>query len=143
MINFNRPFGSNTNNGGNAAGGASSAGNAPAARPKATMWLNVGYSTTVLVDGVPEERFVNLPLGMPVDTMELLPVNSRNQEFAQFRMAQNDLLNQIVEFGKTLAPGEAKTLNLELQLRRVNDDVAPVATGENPFARAGGLKLIG
>ena len=139
MINFNRPFGANTNNGGNAAGAAA----APAARPKATMWLNVGYSTTVLVDGVEEERFVNLPLGMPVDTMELLPVNSRNQEFAQFRMAQNDLLNQIVEFGKTLAPGEAKTLNLELQLRRVNDDVAPVAAGENPFARAGGLKLVG
>lgn len=139
MINFNRPFGSNTNNGGNAAGAAA----APAARPKAMLWLNVGYSTTVLVDGVEEERFVNLPLGMPVDTMELLPVNSRNQEFAQFRMAQNDLLNQIVEFGKTLAPGEAKTLNLELQLRRVNDDVVPVANGENPFARAGGLKLIG
>lgn len=141
MINFNRPFGANTNN---AAGAAAPAGggNAPA-RPKATMWLNVGYSTTVLVDGVEEERFVNLPLGMPVDTMELLPVNSRNQEFAQFRMAQNDLLNQIVEFGKTLKPGEAKTLNLELQLRRVNDDVAPVATGDNPFARAGGLKLIG
>ena len=139
MINFNRPFGSNTNNGGAA---TAATGTAPA-RPKAQLWLNVGYSTTVLVDGVPEERFVNLPMGMPVDTMELLPVNSRNQEFAQFRMAQNDLLNQIVEFGKTLAPGEAKTLNLELQLRRVNDDVAPVANGENPFARAGGLNLLG
>ena len=139
MINFNRPFGANTNN---AAGAAAAGGNAPA-RPKALLWLNVGYSTTVLVDGVEEERFVNLPLGMPVDTMELLPVNSRNTEFAQFRMAQNDLLTQIVEFGKTLKPGEAKTLNLELQLRRVNDDVAPVASGDNPFARAGGLNLLG
>ena len=140
MINFNRPFGSNTNNGGNVAGAA---GTAPAAKPKAMLWLNAGYTTTVVVDGVQEERFVNLPMGMPVDTMELLPTNSRNQEFAQFRMAQNDLLNQIMELGKTMAPGEAKTINLELQLRRVNEDVAPVPNGENPFARIGGLKLVG
>ena len=138
-INFNRPFGSNTAN----AAGTLNAAPATPAKPKATIWLNAGYTTTVVVDGVQEERFVNLPMGMPVDTMELLPTNSRNQEFAQFRMAQNDLLNQIMELGKSMAPGEAKTINLELQLRRVNDDVAPVASGNNPFARAGGLKLIG
>ena len=138
-INFNRPFGSNT---ANAAGTLNAAPAAPA-KPKATIWLNAGYTTTVVVDGVQEERFVNLPMGMPVDTMELLPTNSRNAEFAQFRMAQNDLLNQIVELGKSLAPGEAKTINLELQLRRVNEDVAPVPNGENPFARIGGLKLLG
>lgn len=139
-INFNRPLGSNTNNGSNAAGVA---GNAPAPKPKATLWLNAGYTTTVVVDGVQEERFVNLPLGMPVDTQELLPTNSRNQEFAQFRMAQNDLLNQIMELGKSMAPGEAKTINLEVQLRRVNDDAAPMPNSENPFARVGGLNLLG
>ena len=138
-INFNRPFGSNT---ANAAGTLNAAPAAPA-KPKATIWLNAGYTTTVVVDGVQEERFVNLPMGMPVDTMELLPTNSRNVEFAQFRMAQNDLLNQIMELGKSLAPGEAKTINLELQLRRVNEDVAPVPNGENPFARIGGLNLLG
>ena len=138
-INFNRPFGSNTAN----AAGTLNAAPATPAKPKATIWLNAGYTTTVVVDGVQEERFVNLPMGMPVDTMELLPTNSRNQEFAQFRMAQNDLLNQIMELGKTMAPGEAKTINLELQLRRVNEDVAPVPNGENPFARIGGLKLVG
>lgn len=138
-INFNRPFGSNT---ANAAGTLNAAPAAPA-KPKATLWLNAGYTTTVVVDGVEEERFVNLPMGMPVDTMELLPTNSRNAEFAQFRMAQNDLLNQIMELGKSLAPGEAKTINLELQLRRVNEDVAPVPNGQNPFARIGGLNLLG
>ena len=138
-INFNRPFGSNT---ANAAGTLNAAPAAPA-KPKATLWLNAGYTTTVVVDGVQEERFVNLPMGMPVDTMELLPTNSRNAEFAQLRMAQNDLLNQIMELGKSLAPGEAKTINLELQLRRVNEDVAPVPNGENPFARIGGLNLLG
>ncbi len=138
-INFNRPLGSNT---ANAAGTLNAAPAAPA-KPKATIWLNAGYTTTVVVDGVEEERFVNLPIGMPVDTMELLPTNSRNAEFAQFRMAQNDLLNQIIELGKSLAPGEAKTINLELQLRRVNEDVASVPNGENPFARIGGLNLLG
>ena len=138
-INFNRTFGSNTAN----AAGTLNAAPATPAKPKATLWLNAGYTTTVVVDGVEEERFVNLPMGMPVDTMELLPTNSRNAEFAQFRMAQNDLLNQIMELGKSLAPGEAKTINLELQLRRVNEDVAPVPNGENPFARIGGLNLLG
>lgn len=138
-INFNRPFGSNTAN----AAGTLAAAPATPAKPKATIWLNAGYTATVVVDGVQEERFVNLPMGMPVDTMELLPTNSRNAEFAQFRMAQNDLLNQIMELGKSLAPGEAKTINLELQLRRVNEDVAPVPNGENPFARIGGLNLLG
>ena len=138
-INFNRPFGSNTANAAGVAGNAT----ATPAKPKATLWLNAGYTTTVVVDGVEEERFVNLPIGMPVDTMELLPTNSRNAEFAQFRMAQNDLLNQIMELGKSLAPGEAKTINLELQLRRVNEDVAPVPSGQNPFARIGGLNLLG
>ena len=138
-INFNRPFGSNT---ANAAGTLNAAPAAPA-KPKATIWLNAGYTTTVVVDGVQEERFVNLPMGMPVDTMELLPTNSRNAEFAHFRMAQNDLLKQIMDLGKSLAPGEAKTINLELQLRRVNEDVAPVPNGENPFARIGGLNLLG
>lgn len=138
-ISFNRPFGSNT---ANAAGTINAAPAAPA-KPKATIWLNAGYTTTVVVDGVQEERFVNLPMGMPVDTMELLPTNSRNVEFAQFRMAQNDLLNQIMELGKSLAPGEAKTINLELQLRRVNEDAAPVPNRDNPFARIGGLNLVG
>ena len=138
-INFNRPFGSNTAN----AAGTLNVAPATPAKPKATIWLNAGYTTTVVVDGVQEERFVNLPMGMPVDTMELLPTNSRNAEFAQFRMAQNDLLNQIIELGKSLAPGEAKTINLELQLRRVNEDVAPVPNDENPFARIGGLNLLG
>ena len=138
-INFNRPFGSNTAN----AAGTNTAAPATPAKPKATLWLNAGYTTTVVVDGVQEERFVNLPMGMPVDTMELLPTNSRNAEFAQFRMAQNDLLNQIMELGKSLAPGEAKTINLELQLRRVNENVTPVPSNENPFARVGGLNLLG
>ena len=48
-INFNRPFGSNTAN----AAGTLNAAPATPAKPKATIWLNAGYTTTVVVDGVP------------------------------------------------------------------------------------------
>jgi hypothetical protein len=103
--------------------------------PKANFWLNIGYSVTVDTDQGTEERFVSLPMGIPVDTQELLPTNSRNQDWAAFSAARNNLLEQITEYGKTLKPGEDAILNLQIQLRRVNEE-APAATADNnPFVR--------
>ena len=110
----------------------------PAAQPareKAVLWLNVGYVSDVKdEDGT--NRFVSLPLGIPVDSMEALPTNSRNQDYAMFQQARNDLLNQILVVAKDVKPGESKILNLQIQLRRVNDEAAtaPVPATGNPFA---------
>jgi hypothetical protein len=117
--------------------GARAAGNKPAQqadRPKSQYWLNLGYTSDV-EDEDGSMRFVSLPIGIPLDNQERLPTNSRNQEFAAFQSARNDLLDQIQEVAKSLEPGEYRTLNLEIQLRRVNDDAPEISADANPFTK--------
>lgn len=117
--------------------------NAPTAtREKALLWLNVGYEVDVQ-DEHGNKKFVSLPLGIPVDSMEALSTNSKNEQYALFQAARNDLLAQIMEVAKGVKPGESKLLNLQIQLRRVNDETATAqvpATG-NPFASK--IALVG
>ena len=108
-------------------------------KPKAQFWLNVGYDS-----GIPDEngenKFVSLPVGIPLDGMELLPTNSRNKDFAAFQAARNDLYEQIMEVCKSLEPGESRILGdssggLQVQVRRVNDDAAAPDLATNQFAK--------
>ena len=107
-------------------------------RAKAQFWLNVGYVSNVKdEDGT--YRFVSLAQGIPLDSIESLPVNSRNQSFAMFRQAQNELRDDLLTEAKQLKPGEdmifeAGPSGLTFQLRRVQDEQA-APTGENPFRR--------
>jgi hypothetical protein len=109
--------------------------------PKAQFWINIGYSVKVPVveaGGKPageEDRFVSLPVGIPLDTQEHLATNSRNEGFTAFQTARNDLLDQIHAAAKALKPGEEKILNLQIQLRRINEDAAPIAAADNPFVK--------
>lgn len=96
-------------------------------RPKAQLWLNIGYSSGVK-DEEGNDRFVSLPLGIPLDTQEHLPTTSRNIDYANFQAARNNLLDQIMEAGKALKPGESRLLNLEIQLRRINDEFINFST---------------
>lgn len=108
-------------------------------RPKAELWLNIGYEVTVpmVVDGknVDETRFVSLPTGIPLDTMDKVSARTSNDTFAAFQTARNDLLDQIMKAAEELAPGEEKLLNLQIQLRRVNGERAEIASEENPFVQ--------
>lgn len=128
QINFPQKFG-------NSAPKAGEKASTKSDQPKAQLWLNIGYPVTVKVDGADEERFVSLPLGIPLDTQEHLATNSRNELFAQFQGARNDLLDQIMDAAKALGPGEDRILNLSIQLRRVNEDAAPVSAENNAFVR--------
>lgn len=103
-------------------------------KEKAQFWLNIGYSSGV-TDENGEEKFVSLPLGIPLDTQEHLATNSKNAEFAQFQAARNDLLDQLMEAAKSLAPGESRVVKLEVQLRRVNEEAAAIPADQNMFAR--------
>ena len=103
-------------------------------RPKAAYWLNIGYETDV-VDEAGEHKFVSLPMGIPVDTQETLSTNSRSPEFAAFQSARNDLVDQIMALAGQLEAGESRILNLQIQLRRVNEEAAPIANANNPFVR--------
>ena len=110
-------------------------------RPKAQFWLNIGYPVTVKTESGEEQRFVSLPTGIPLDTQEALPTNSRNAEFAAFQAARNNLHDQFMAVAAKLQPGEDKIIGLgdsglALQIRRVNEESAPVSTEQNPFVAA-------
>ena len=94
-------------------------------RPSAKLWLNVGYDAN--------GRFVNLPVGIPVDTMELLPIRGQNEEWAQFQSARNQLLKAIQEAGDNLEPGAEVEVKLVVKLRKVNEEIE-VSKDNNPFA---------
>lgn len=125
---FNKTFGNN------AATKSAAPAAAPSDKPKARFWLNVGYDSGVVEeDG--QSRFVSLPIGIPLDTQNRLPTNSRNDDFASFQAARNDLLDQLMEIANGLQPGEDKVLKLEVQLRRVNDEQPEASISTNKFAR--------
>ena len=94
-------------------------------RPAAKLWLNLGYDAN--------GRFVNLPVGIPVDTMELLPIRGQNEEWAQFQSARNQLLKAIQEAGDNLEPGAEVEVNLTVKLRKVNEEIE-VKAEDNAFA---------
>lgn len=105
------------------------------ARPVAKFWLNIGYNVPGAGDNG-EDRFVALPVGIPLDTMKPVTTNSRNDGYREFMAAKNDLLEQVMEAAQKLQPGEERTLNLEIQLRHVADVQAPVERETNRFARS-------
>lgn len=106
-------------------------------KPKAQFWINLGYSVDGVTnkDGELVDTFVSLPVGIPLDTTEALKTNSQNDQYAMFQTARNELLEQILELAQTLKPGEERKLNLEVQLRRINEEKAVVTGSANPFAR--------
>lgn len=114
-------------------------------RTKAEYWVNIGYESSHQdEDGT--YRFVSLSQGIPLDTIDDLPINSRNSDFADFQSARNDLRAQLMEVASQLAPGEATyvatdtSTGLAIQIRRVNGEVTVSAPGENKFSRK--LKFI-
>ena len=102
------------------------------AKPKAQFWLNIGY---IANEGSDDEKFISLPTGIPLDTQEPLPTNSSNADFRAMRCAQNDLLEQLIEYAQNLEPGEEGIINLQVQLRRVKAQEEAIPSDENKYAR--------
>lgn len=114
-------------------GNKSNAASATAeSKPKAQYWLNIGY---VANEGTEDEKFISLPTGIPLDTQEHLPTNSSNADFRALRCAQNDLLDQLMDFAKDLEPGAEGIIQLQVQLRRVKAPEADIPAEENKYAR--------
>lgn len=99
---------------------------------KSQLWVNVGYS--IEVEG--EQVFVSIPMGIPVDSIKELPINTRNAEFNMLNQARNQLLADIVAASEDLESGESHVLELEVQLRRIDKEPDPLPAGStNPFLR--------
>lgn len=103
-------------------------------RPQAELWINIGY-TSDIQDDQGQPYFISLAQGIPLDSLEELPTNSRNDKFAAFNAARNDLQQQLMQFAEQLQPGEARTIQLEVQLRRKNAPAAPIDPANNPMVR--------
>ena len=87
-----------------------------AERPRAKVWANIGY--------MKNGRFVNLPLGSPVDTMEPASVRGQNEEWVTLQNDRNEFLADLQTIGASMAPGEERELfSVVVKLRRVNDDL--------------------
>ena len=105
---------------------------------KSIFWINVGYKTGVeREDG--SEIIVTLPFGIPLDSMQYVQTNSKNQEWVELQQARNSLLDDLRKAASELAPGEEKELTLSVTLRRATEAVSEVADGSNKFARKGSL----
>lgn len=126
-IDFDRTFGAPAQT-------ASRRGGNTSDQPKAQVWLNIGYSLPPQGDD-DKYTFVSLPVGIALDTMEGITVRGKDPEYREFQSARNDLMEQLQEMASKLAPGQAGTIKLEVQMRRVEDEQAPVATEGNRFAR--------
>lgn len=82
--------------------------------PKSEFWLNVGYEVqTKNEEGHDETVFISLPMGIALDSMKPVKTNSSNKRFTKIQQARNSLADQIMEFCKTLQPGETGNLNLQ------------------------------
>lgn len=94
--------------------------------PKAKIWLNLGYEAN--------GRFVNLPIGTPIDTMKPTELKGQNEDWIKFQTARNDLLATFQAMGLQLEPGEEMVIpNLVIKLRRVNEALA-ITKGSNGYA---------
>lgn len=137
-VNFQHTFGNKMNAG--LSNGSSGRGNREA-KPDPQLWLNVGYQIEVEGEAGPETRFVSLPMGIPLDTMDAVKTNSSNELYAAFQQARNDLWQQMLDIGAQLKAGEERIIALDsevglaIQIRRVNAAREAVKPEANPFSR--------
>ena len=99
---------------------------ASAKREASELWLNVG----VEVNG----KFVSLPFGLALDTMNHVEARGQNVEYVQLQNARNELLEDLKEVAAKLAPGEEIEVPvLTIRIRRKNSELE-LAPENNPFS---------
>ena len=85
-------------------------------RRQSKLWVNLGCKNA---DG----KFVNLPVGIPIDTMELLAVRGQSEDWVKLTHERNMLIKQLQAIGDDMEPGQEQMLPLEVQLRRVGNEL--------------------
>lgn len=94
-------------------------------RPRAKLWVNVG----VMVNG----RFINLPVGIPLDTMEPAVVSGQSEDWIKLQSARNGLLKAMQTEGDKLEPGaEMIVPGIQVSIRRINEQTV-IEDKDNEF----------
>lgn len=89
----------------------------------AKLWLNVGVEY--------EGKIITLPLGIPLDSLEVREPNTSNEEYNAFLRCQKQLLSQVREMVESATPGEQKEMTgLKLYARHTADREPAVVTEE-------------
>jgi hypothetical protein len=97
-------------------------------RKQAKLWLNIGFHNG--------DKFVNLPVGIPLDTMEFIELKGQNQEWIDFQDDRNILLEALQTKGASLEPGTAEDIpGLIVQVRRVGEAQPSAAQATDRKAR--------
>ena len=101
-------------------------GTAAQERPKTQVWLNIGYEAN--------GKFVNLPVGIPLDTTEPVQANGQNEEWVKFQTARNQFLDFLQKHGAKMEPGaEEEIKGLTIKIKRVAGPMS-IDNAENEFA---------
>ena len=105
-------------------------------RPQAKFWLNVGYEVEVTgSDGTTETRFVSLPMGVALDTMQHKKPGKVTTETGQIISAGNNLLDDLIKGAQAIPAGGTQIVNLQIQIRHVAEPTV-LASSDNPFSPA-------
>ena len=103
----------------------------------AQVWVNIGYTVQGQNEqGQPEDVFIGLPKGLPLDQMQPVKTNSSSEFYSAIQESKNDLLAQLMAAAEKLQPGQSRIVNLEVELRRVATPHAPIKASENPFSKS-------
>lgn len=95
-------------------------------RPKAKVWMNSGYEAN--------GKFVTLPFGQPLDTMEPIDIRGHNPDYIKFCQARNAFLAAMQQIGDSLQPGEEVIIdNVQIRIRRVLEDSAAETVADNEY----------
>lgn len=100
-------------------------------------WVNVGYYTTVTNDeGIEEEVFVSLPVGIPMDSVKTLPTDTRSNFLNELNQAKNDLTKQLKAVFDEMESGSSKkTTALSIQLFKAEERLDRPETETNRFTK--------
>jgi len=115
-------------------------------RPQAQVWVNIGKTLPVeQPDGTMKPTFISLPVGIPLDTTEPMPVRGNSKAWANQVAVKNAILKFLQEVGTGLEAGEGELIEgLEIQVYRRNTAQSEPSADENPLMAAlaaAGLKV--
>lgn len=125
----------------NTGSGSNDSAGSKGARPKPTVYLNIGMNVPMeQPDGTVEDVFVSLPFGLGVDTMSEAEYrgSDQNSNWNQLAQAKNGLLAALKGIAEGVEPGKTIVLPdnvFQLEIRKVGKAEAP-AEGSNPMLAA-------
>lgn len=114
-------------------------------RPAAQHWLNIGKTMPVVNEktGETEQKFISIPVGIPLDTMEAMETNGNSKSWKEQVGVKNAILKFLQEGAANLSPGEGELVEgLEIQIYSKGEKTAPVADADNSLLKQlDGIKI--